>query len=197
MKKIITIALFISTFLIGCSSDSSSSSSVEYMRININGTEYYEEIVGYYGVENRPNCSNNGLFTAMALDQVETSNFFVEVDLTHFTNVINFDDNQLNIISNTRLRDKNSVWPGSGGLSNTCDLNNDLTIVFEKNPSNERLYLKQNSTPTHNITNVSLVYEDVEAKTYRIKGNFNAIFNNGGVDLPIFGDYCIIVDVLQ
>lgn len=196
MKKILILA-FALALLMGCSDSSSSSSqSTQFMRININGTEYYKVIGdGYFLIEDRPNCANNGPLTSMGVDQIETSNFFVEVDFTHFSNAINFENNQQNTISNSRLRDDNSVW--SGPFANVCDLNNDLTIIYEKQPSYERLYLKPNTTASHNITNVVFESEDSTSKTYKVEGNFNATFLNGNSELPINGNYRILVDVLK
>lgn len=195
MKKLITLGFAVS-ILLGCSSSSSSDSqSVEFMRININGTEYYQEIGAYIEFSDRPNCSNNGPLTSLGIDQVETSTFFVEVDLSHFSNVLNFENTQQNVITSTRLRDTNSIW--SGPFANTCELNNDLTIIYEKKPSDERLNLKPNTTPTHNITDVSFVSEDASSKTYKVEGNFNAIYLNGNADLPINGNYRVLVEVLK
>lgn len=195
MKKIITLAIFVS-ILMGCSSsDSSSSNDTSFMRININGTEYYNEVVAYITHSGRPNCSNNGELTLTRINQVETSTFFAETGFTHFSNAIDFDNPQKNIITNTILKDDNSIW--SGPFSNICDLNNDFSIILEKKPSNQRLYLKPNTTPSHTITSMSLVSEDAATKVYKVAGNFNAIYLNGASDLPVSGNYSVEVKVFK
>lgn len=199
MKKIITLAFAIS-ILLGCSSSSSGGSSdsqeTYFTRININGTEYYEESLVYLEQTNIPNCSNNGELTLTILNQVETSTFFAEIGFTHFSNVIDFDDSQKNILTNTIFKDDNSLY---GGLTNPniCERNNDFSIILEKKPSNQKLNLKPNTIPTHTITNISLISQDAASKIYKVEGNFNAIYLNGTSDMPVFGNYRVEIEVLK
>ncbi len=196
MKKIITIVFFTS-ILFGCSSsDSNSSDGTYFMRININGTEYYNEVFAYITHSDITNCSNNGELTLTRINQVETSTLFVETGFAHFSNAIDFDNPQKNIITNTIFKDDNFIW-GDFFNPNLCERNNDFSIIIETKPSNQRLYLKPNTTPTHSITNVSLVSEDAAAKIYKVEGNFNAIYLNGNNDLPVSGNYRVQLEVFK
>ena len=198
MKKII---LFVLTFsiLYGCSNSSSSTNNSQgtyFMKININGTEYYNEIVSTITQLNRPNCSNNGVLTLTRINQVMTSSFLAETGITHFSNVIDFEDTQKNILTNTIFKDNNSLWSGISN-PNICERNNDFSVIIEQKPSNQRLYLKPNTSPTHTITSMSLISENASSKLYKIEGTFNAVYINGTNDFPVFGNYRVKIEIFK
>lgn len=58
MKKlIITLSL---TLLFGCSSDSNSPNNNLFLNINISGTTYTGDGIGFFGFSDEENCLNNG-----------------------------------------------------------------------------------------------------------------------------------------
>jgi hypothetical protein len=109
---------------------------------------------------------------------------------------VDFDDAQKNIITNTAFRDTNTLWSGPFSPS-SCDTNNDFSIILEKKPSNQQLYLKPNTTAAHTITSRTLVSQNASSKIYKVEGNFSAIYLDGTTEVPVSGNYRTEIEVLN
>jgi hypothetical protein len=207
MKKSFYLFLILTaTFFVGCSNNSSTPSTNDhFLKINLNGTELsYNNSLFSSGFMNQSNCANNGKLYLIMLGQVENSNFFVECNLAHFENLIDFSDATKNKVAVTRVTDTNSIWDLSthGLNSNFCNLNNDLSLVIEDksastNTNRVYLKLKPNSTFTHTITKTQFVSESSTSKKYTVEGNFTATFIKGNADFPVSGSYRTQIKALK
>jgi hypothetical protein len=195
MKKIFIITIFAFTIL-GCSSDSNSPSNNLFLNITISGTTYSSEGMFSTGYGGEENCLNNGDLFLQYVGDVENSSFFIECDFVHFENLLDFDNPQKNIITNTRLTDINDLWEADYG-EDVCSKNNDFSIIYEDKVSNEFLRLKPNSAMNHTITSVVFSSEDTTSKFYIIEGTFSATFLKGNTDVPINGNYRIKIETLK
>lgn len=200
MKKLITIA-FAVTILLGCSSDSNSSDSNNsnnnlFLNINISGTNYKEDAPNIFGFSEEENCLNNGALYLLNVGQIENSSFFVDCSFIHFENLVDFNNTQKNVITNTRLTDISDIFE-LNFTEDACSKNNDFSIVYEDKVSNKYLRLKPNSPKNHTITNVKFSSEDATSKFYIVEGTFNATFLKGNIDIPVNGNYKIEVEVLK
>jgi hypothetical protein len=197
MKKIIFLALAIST-LLGCSSDSNnsdsnSSSNNLFLNINIAGTNFNSEYLNLdFGGEE--NCLNNGTLVLQKVGTVENSSVFVDCYLVFFENLIDFSDPQKNIVTNTRMTDINDLWEANFS-QDVCSKNNDFSIIYEDKISGDLLRFKPNAPKNHTITNVQFNSEDATSKFYIVEGNFNATFLKGSSDVPMSGNYRIKIEV--
>lgn len=198
MKKIVSLLILVFA-LSSCSNSSNNASENLFLNINISGTSYTSEGLFSTGFGGAGNCSNNGDLFLQYVGQIETSALFIDVSFAHFENIVDYSNSEKNNILNTRITDTNSIWTFTtdGINSNFCNLNNDLSIVYEDKGSNLYLDLKPNTQNTHNITNVVFVSEDSQSKFYIIEGNFNCTFLKGSIDVPISGNYRIKVEVLK
>jgi hypothetical protein len=195
MKKILIITI-LAISILGCSSDSNSSNNNLFLNINIGGTNYSSEGMLSTGYGGEENCLNNGNLFLQYVGQVENSSFFIECEFVHFENVIDFDNPQKNIVTNTRLTDINDLWEANYG-EDVCSKNNDFSIIYEDKVSNEFLRLKPNSAMNHTITNVAFSSEDATSKFYIIEGTFSATFLKGNIDVPVNGNYRIKIETLK
>lgn len=195
MKKILIITI-LAISILGCSSDSNSSNNNLFLNINIAGTNYSSEGMFSTGYGGEENCLNNGNLFLQYVGQVENSSFFIECEFVHFENVIDFDNPQKNIVTNTRLTDINDLWEANYG-EDVCSKNNDFSIIYEDKVSNEFLRLKPNSAMNHTITNVAFSSEDATSKFYIIEGTFSATFLKGNIDVPVNGNYRIKIETLK
>ncbi len=195
MKKILIITI-LAISILGCSSDSNSSNNNLFLNINIGGTNYSSEGMFSTGYGGEENCLNNGNLFLQYVGQVENSSFFIECEFVHFENVIDFDNPQKNIVTNTRLTDINDLWEANYG-EDVCSKNNDFSIIYEDKVSNEFLRLKPNSAMNHTITNVAFSSEDATSKFYIIEGTFSATFLKGNIDVPVNGNYRIKIETLK
>jgi hypothetical protein len=195
MKKIFIITIFAFTIL-GCSSDSNSPSNNLFLNITISGTNYSSEGMFSTGYSGEENCLNDGDLFLQYVGDVENSSFFIECEFVHFENLIDFDNPQKNIITNTRLTDINDLWEANYG-QDVCSKNNDFSIIYEDKVSNEFLRLKPNSAMNHTITSVVFSSEDTTSKFYIIEGTFSATFLKGNTDVPINGNYRIKIETLK
>ena len=197
MKKgFYLLLVIVSTLFLGCSSDNNSPTDDLFLKINVSGTEYNSDGLFATGFGGEQNCSNNGNLFLQYVGQIENSNLFLECNFVHFENGIDFENTQKNIVTNTRLTDINDLWEANYN-QDVCSKNNDLSIVFKNKLNNTFLRLKPNTTKTHIITNVRYVSEDATSKFYIIEGNFNAMFLNGNIDVPINGNYRIKIEVYK
>lgn len=195
MKKILIITI-LAISILGCSSDSNSSNNNLFLNINIGGTNYSSQGMFSTGYGGEENCLNNGNLFLQYVGQVENSSFFIECEFVHFENVIDFDNPQKNIVTNTRLTDINDLWEANYG-EDVCSKNNDFSIIYEDKVSNEFLRLKPNSAMNHTITNVAFSSEDATSKFYIIEGTFSATFLKGNIDVPVNGNYRIKIETLK
>ena len=199
MKKFLC-SLILVLALSSCSNSNSNNSSDNlFLNINVSGTNYSSEGLPSTGFVDQNNCLNNGALSLQYVGDAETSSLYIEVSLAHFENLVDYSNPQKNNILNTRVTDTNSImtFTTDGINSDFCNLNNDLSIVYEDKGTNSYLNLKPNTQSTHNITSVVLVSEDSQSEFYIIEGNFNCTFLKGGVDVPVSGNYRINAEVLK
>ncbi|CAA9203516.1 hypothetical protein FLA105534_04696 [Flavobacterium bizetiae] len=201
LVKISVCSLILILFGSCSSSDENDSNSNEdlFLKINISGTTFNSEGLYATGFGSQDNCSNTGDLFLQYVGEVENSALYVEVSLAHFENLDDYANAQKNNILTTRITDTNSVWTFStdGIDSDFCNLNNDLSIVYEDKKTNTYLNLKPNSQSTHKITKVDFVSEDSQSKFYIIEGNFTCTFINKNTDVPVSGNYRIKIEVLK
>jgi hypothetical protein len=181
------------------SSDDDKLSDNLFLQINVSGKNYTSEGLYSTGFSGQENCLDNGDLFLQYVGEIENSSLFIEVSFAHFENLIDYSNTQKNNILNTRIVDTNSVWAFStdGIDSDFCNLNNDLSIVYEDKSTDSYLNLKPNAQSTHKITKVDFLSEDSEAKFYIVEGNFNCTFLNKNIDIPVSGNYRIKIEVLK
>ncbi|SNR24952.1 hypothetical protein [Flavobacterium sp. ov086] len=181
------------------SSDEDKLSDNLFLQINVSGKNYTSEGLYSTGFSGQENCLDNGDLFLQYVGEVENSSLFIEVSFAHFENLIDYSNTQKNNILNTRTVDTNSVWAFStdGIDSDFCNLNNDLSIVYEDKSTDTYLHLKPNAQSIHKITKVDFLSEDSEAKYYIVEGNFNCTFLNKNIDVPVSGNYRIKIEVLK
>jgi len=199
LAKISLFSLILMVFGSCSSSDENNSSEDLFLNINISGTNFNSEGLYATGFAGQNNCSDNGDLFLQYIGEVENSALYVEVNLAHFENLNDYANAQKNNIIATRITDTNSVWTFStdGIDSDFCNLNNDLSIIYEDKKTSTYLNLKPNSQSTHKITKVEFVSEDSQSKFYIIEGNFNCTFLNKNSDVPVSGSYRIKIEVLK
>lgn len=181
------------------SSDEENLSDDLFLKINVSGKNYTSEGLYSTGFGGQENCLDNGELFLQLVGQVENSSLFVEVNFAHFENLIDYSNTQKNNILSTRIVDTNSVYTFTtdGISSDFCNLNNDLSIIYEDKSTDTYLNLKPNTQSTHKITKVDFLSEDSQAKFYIVEGNFNCTFINNNVDVPVSGNYRIQIEVLK
>jgi len=194
MKKLI-IALSL-TLLFGCSSDSNSPNDNLFLNINIAGTTYPGDGIGFFGFSDEENCLNNGGLFLLNVGQVENSSIFIDCYLVSYENDIDFNDPSKNVITNSRITDINDLFEFSFN-EDVCSLNNDFSIIYEDKLTNELLRFKPGAPKNHTVTNVQFISEDETSKFYIVEGNFSATFLKGNTDVPVSGNYRTKIDVFK
>lgn len=196
--------IFFCTFLIvlfnSCSSsDEDNSGDNLFLQVNVSGKDYASEGLYATGFGGQENCLDNGDLFLQYVGEVENSSLFIEVSFAHFENLIDYSNTQKNNILSSRVVDTNSIWTFStdGINSNFCNLNNDLSIIYEDKSTDTYLNLKPNTQSTHKITKVNFLSEDSQSKFYIIEGNFTCTFLNKNIDVPVSGNYRIKIEVLK
>jgi hypothetical protein len=199
LLKIFVCSIFLVLFGSCSSSDENKPEEDLFLKINISGTTFNSEGLYATGFAGQNNCSNTGDLFLQYVGEVENSALYVEVNLAHFENLNDYANAQKNNILTTRIIDTNSIWTLStdGIDSDFCNLNNDLSIIYEDKKTNTYLNLKPNSQSTHKITKVDFVSEDSQSKFYIIEGNFDCVFLNKNNDIPVSGNYRIKIEVLK
>ncbi len=181
--------------MLGCSSDSGSSSNL-FLNINVAGTNYSSSETSIFGFSDEENCLNNGNLFLLNAGQVENSSIFLDCYLVFFENDNDFSDPVKNVVANSRITDINDVWEINYN-EDVCSRNNDFSIIYEDKVSDELLRFKTGAPKTHTITNVQFSSEDSTSKFYIVEGNFNATFLKGATDVPVSGNYRIKVEVFK
>lgn len=199
MRKLLALSSILVILLFSCNSDDSGNSSNSddlFLKINVSNTEYNTSGLFATGYSGEENCDNNGDLFLQYVGQIENSELFIDCSFVHFENTIDFNDDNKNIITNTRVTDINDLWELNTGVD-ACSLNNDFSIIYENKLTNEFLELKNEAIKTHNITRLEFVSEDSQGEQYIIEGNFSATFNDDSVDIPVNGSYRTKIDVLK
>ena len=194
MKKII-ISLSLA-LLFGCSSDSNSPNDNLFLNVNISGTTYSTDVIGFFGNSNEENCLNNGDLFILNIGQIENSSIFLDCYLVSYENDIDFSDPTKNLITNSRITDINDLYENMF-FEDVCSLNNDFSIIYQDKLTNELLRFKTGAAKNHTITNVQLISEDEARKFYIVEGNFNVTFLKGNTEVPISGNYRTKIDVFK
>lgn len=182
-KKII---LFLSVILliIGCSSDTSNSSSSDYLEIIVNGKTYKNEIYSSgSGFSGQSGCINKPHFLAFMSD-IENSNLSLSSEILHLQNETDF---------------KSSVVGKYKTVSSysTSDCNLDLKLSFLDKTQNVQSTQIQ-SGGVNTITSISKGNSTSTDTEYIVNGNFSSNFkNNSNVIIPVTGKYQITVLVLK
>lgn len=181
----------------GCSSEENNNNSDNlFLKINVSGQQYESEGLYFTGFSGEENCLNNGDLFLQYVGQIETSNMFIDCNLVHFENLIDYSDSQKNSISSTRMTDINDLYEMNFN-EDACSKNNDFSLVFEDKGTDQFLRFKPNTTKVHTITNVVFTNETATEKYYIVEGSFNCTLIKNNIDIPINGNYRIKIGVLK
>jgi hypothetical protein len=176
--------LLVTVVTMGCSSDSSNSTTSDYLEISINGKSYKEDFFhSGSGFSGQTGCVSKSHFLAY-LDDIENSNFTFGSEILHLENEIDF---------------KNSVVGNYKAVrsSSTTACNLDLKLSFLDKTQNVQTTQIQ-SGGINTITSISRGNSIATETEYKIKGNFISSFkNNSNVIIPITGKYQITIVVLK
>lgn len=198
MRKVIFLLTLMSIIFIGCSSEEeeNNNSNNLFLKINVGGQQYEAEGLFFTGFSGEQNCLSNGDLFLQYVGQIETSNMFIECNFVHFENLIDYTDNQKNVVTSTRMTDINDLYEINFS-EDVCSRNNDFSLVFEDKVTNQFLRFKPNTPKSHTITNIAYTNETASEKFYIVEGNFNCIFIKNNIDVPISGNYRIKIGVLK
>lgn len=194
MRKLFILLSLVITFA-SCRKESVAERTAQedgyFFNINIAGEQLSETNqmrFGFFSYTEEIGCIPNKRYAFTNITQFSNSRFFVDANLWHFRNNVDFITTTVG--SKTMLNERNS---------RLCSL--DLMITYEDEISNLMYFPTSQKPITANITSITKVSETQTTVKYNIEGNFSAEFRvpvtNSPRNIPISGSFRTWINVYK
>ena len=198
IDKILFLAMSLLSFMIfpSCkkNSDSKSDSASGYfLDVNINGQPFSVKTISVFGLVNQDGCDTK-IYTHQNIGQIDVASYFVEVNLTHKQNKIDFTSS----VPGTYAVKSEDIFSMTNPYPYGISCNLDLVVSLDdKTLSNQETTLLSTNR-VNTITSISISKESSTKTTYDIIGNFSCSFKNSrNVTIPLTGKYKAFIEVLK
>lgn len=194
MMGLISATLFPSCKKVSPNNSSTLSSTGYFLEVSVNGQTFTQKsAISVFGFENQNGCDTK-LYNHQNISQIDVVSCFVEVNLTHKQNKVDF----ANSTSGTYAVKSEDMFSMTNPYPYGISCNLDLVVSFQdKTTANQETTLLPSSR-INNITALSISKESSTATTYNITGNFTCTFKNSkNISIPVTGRYKTFIDVLK